>query len=84
MQEDEEEGLAICGCRLINDEDGARIIMCPTHSAAPDLIAALVDAEFLLRKVGINPKEALAMVDSLKRSAADARAAIAKALGGQE
>jgi len=50
-------------------------------AAAPDLLAALEDAEFLLRKIAINPKEAGAMVDSFRRSAEDARAAIAKATG---
>jgi hypothetical protein len=44
-----------------------------------ELVAALTDAEFLLRKVGINPKEAEAVAYSLKRSATDARAALARA-----
>ena len=47
--------------------------------AAPDLLAALEDAEFLLRKAG---QLAGPMQDSFNRSAADARAAIAKAKGG--
>lgn len=50
-------------------------------AAAPDLLAALQDAEFLIRKAAINPKEAAAMVDSFLRSAEDARTAIAKAEG---
>lgn len=50
-------------------------------ASAPDLLAALVDAEFLLRKLSINPKEIGAMLDTLNRSAADARAAIARAKG---
>jgi hypothetical protein len=45
---------------------------------APELLACLKDAEFLLRKLGNNPKEAFAMADSCKRSAEDARALIAK------
>lgn len=45
----------------------------------PDLLQALQDAEFLLRKVAINWKEAGAMVDSCKRSSEDARAALNKA-----
>lgn len=45
------------------------------------LIAALQDAEFLLRKARINPNETLAMADSFQRCAEDARAAIAKATG---
>ena len=48
-------------------------------AAAPDLLDALEDAEFLLRKAGNIPGP---MQDSFKRSASDARAAIAKARGG--
>lgn len=51
-------------------------------ASAPCLLAALQDAEFLLRKVATNWKESGSMVDSFARSAADARAAIAKATGG--
>ena len=47
-------------------------------AAAPDLLAALEDAEFLLRKVGLM---AGPMRDSFNRSASDARDAIAKATG---
>jgi hypothetical protein len=45
-------------------------------AAAPDLLAALQDAEFLLRKAGqlAGPRQ-----DSFNRSAADARAAILNA-----
>ena len=50
-------------------------------SAAPELIEALRDAEFLLRKAG---QLAGPMRDSFNRSAADARAAIAKATGSSE
>jgi len=53
-------------------------------ATAPDLLSALEDAEFLLRKVGNNPGEVAAMLDSLKRSAKNARAAIAKARGGSD
>jgi hypothetical protein len=45
-------------------------------ASAPDLLEALQDAEFLLRKAG---QLAGPMQDSFNRSAADARAAIAKA-----
>lgn len=58
------------------DESDARLI-----AAAPELLEALKDAEFLLRKVSINWREAASMADSMKRSAEDARAAIAKARG---
>jgi len=47
-------------------------------AAAPDMLEALKDAEFLLRKAGIM---AGPMKDSFNRSASDARAAIAKAEG---
>jgi hypothetical protein len=50
-------------------------------SAAPDLLTALEDAEFLLRKAGLM---AGPMRDSFNRSASDARAAIAKATGREE
>jgi hypothetical protein len=45
-------------------------------AAAPDLLEALQDAEFLLRKAG---QIGGPMQDSFNRSAEDARAAIAKA-----
>ena len=47
-------------------------------AAAPELLAALEDAEFLLRKTG---QLSGPMQDSFNRSAEDARAAIAKAKG---
>ncbi len=47
-------------------------------SSSPDLLAALEDAVFLLRKAGLM---AGPMRDSFNRSASDARAAIAKATG---
>lgn len=47
-------------------------------AAAPDLLAALCDAEFLMRQAG---KIAGPMQDSFNRSADDARQAIAKAKG---
>ena len=48
-------------------------------AAAPDLLAACEDAEFLLRMLAINPREIGSMVDSIASSAADLRAAIARA-----
>ena len=54
-------------------EADARLI-----AAAPDLLAALEDAEFLLRKAA---QVSGPMKDSFKRSAEDARAAISKARG---
>ncbi len=56
----------------------ANIRLC---DAAPDLLNALEDAEFLMRVLSNNPREVPHVVDSLKRSASDARAAIAKARG---
>lgn len=46
-----------------------------------ELVEALRDAEFLLRKLAINWKEAGSMKDSCARCAEDARAALAKATG---
>jgi hypothetical protein len=43
-----------------------------------ELEGALTDAEFLLRKVGINWKEAGSMKDSFLRCSEDARAILAK------
>ena len=36
-----------------------------------ELVSAMQDAEFLLRKIGMNWREAGAMADSFKRSSAD-------------
>ena len=79
----ESEAKDMAGCLA---EGGERVICYfPTESAmrqaslfsaAPELLAALEDAEFLLRKAGLI---AGPMQDSFKRSATDARAAIAKA-----
>ena len=66
--------LAVNGLSDDEIEDNCNLV-----TAAPDLLAALQDAEFLLRQISINWKEAAAMKDSAKRSADDARAAIAKA-----
>ena len=55
----------------IQDRQDAQLM-----AASPELLAALVDAEFLMRQAG---KHAGPMQDSFNRSAADARAAIAKA-----
>ena len=78
----ESEAKDMAGCLA----DGGRIVCYfPTESAmrhaslfaaAPEMLAALEDAEFLLRKAGLI---AGPMQDSFKRSATDARAAIAKA-----
>ena len=65
--------------RKLNEREAANLALI---TAAPDLYAALEDAEFLLRKVGTNWKEAASMKDSFLRSAEDARAALAKARGG--
>ena len=42
-------------------------------NAYGNALDVLMDAEFLLRKAGINPKEAPAMADSFKRAAAAAK-----------
>lgn len=66
-------GIATC-----NRKSDAAFIVTAVNCHA-ELLAALQDAEFLLRKIGKNPLEAGSMVNSCKRSAEDARAAIAKA-----
>jgi hypothetical protein len=67
---------------VIAEQSGANIAVtyavqdAPLVAAAPELLAALEDAEFLLRKAA---QVAGPMQDSFARSASDARAAIAKA-----
>jgi len=83
----ESEGKDMAGCFT----DGDKVIAYfPTPSAMEnakifaasyDLLQALQDAEFLLRKAGLM---AGPMRDSFNRSASDARAAIAKAIGKEE
>jgi hypothetical protein len=51
LQDGEEEGTADCGCRLINDDEGARFIMCGTHEAAPELLEALRAAWHFIENV---------------------------------
>ena len=43
-----------------------------------DALFTLIDAEFMLRMIGINPREAGAMTESCLRSAQDARDVIAR------
>jgi len=80
----ESEGKEMEGCLANGDYV---IAYFPTISAmrhanviatAPELLSALKDAEFLLRKAGLM---AGPMRDSFNRSASDAREAIAKAEG---
>ena len=78
----ESEAKDMAGCLA----DGGRVVcyfpgeygmrQASLFASAPELLAALEDAEFLLRKAGLI---AGPMQDSFKRSATDARAAIAKA-----
>jgi len=80
----ESEGKEMAGCLA----DGEKIIAyfpnvsamrhANVISAAPELLTALKDAEFLLRKAGLM---AGPMRDSFNRSASDAREAIVKAEG---
>jgi hypothetical protein len=80
----ESAGREMEGCLA---DEGYVIAYFPTESAmrhadliaaAPEMLAALKDAEFLLRKAGLM---AGPMRDSFNRSASDAREAIAKAEG---
>lgn len=46
LQEEEDEGTATCGCRLVADAGdtysvGAAFYQCQTHAAAPAMLAAL-------------------------------------------
>lgn len=62
-----------CGAFAYIDDGEQRL-----RDAAQDLLDALRDAEFLLRKAG---QKSGPMRDSFNRSASDARSAIAKATG---
>lgn len=66
----------VCDCKgyKCEREANAKLI-----AACPELLAALEDAEWLLRNLAINWKEAGSMKDSALRSANDAREAISKA-----
>jgi len=68
--------MIIATCSKVND---ARLI-----AAAPELLECIKDAEFIIRKLSINPNEIGAVLDSLKRSASDLKQAIAKAEGKGE
>ena len=45
LQEDESEGSADCGCRLVADLDGrgAAMFLCPMHESAPGMLKALTE-----------------------------------------
>lgn len=78
------DGLRSLIVPIINDFDiceehgGDSLSNAALIASAPDLLAALVDAEFLMRQAGKIPGP---MQDSFNRSAEDARAAIARARG---
>ena len=61
-----------------NTNANARLI-----TAAPELLEALEDAEFIMRKLAIHPHDGPMFRDTLKRSVEMATAAIAKARGNQ-
>ena len=46
LQEDESEGVAKCGCRLVNNlhGGGAAVFLCPMHAAAPVMLKTLARA----------------------------------------
>jgi hypothetical protein len=44
LQQDEDQGTAECGCKLVRrgqDEENPAVFLCPLHSAAPDMRAVL-------------------------------------------
>jgi len=47
LQEDESEGSAKCGCRLVNDLHGrgAAVFLCPMHEAAPEMLKTVMKIE---------------------------------------
>lgn len=65
-------------CTVTGNSESERLANANLIAAAPELLEALIDAEFLLRKLG---QVAGPMQDSLRRCASEARAAIAKATG---
>lgn len=72
-----EQGAAIA--RLMVEKAHLEAEIGQLRDKRAELVAALEDAEFLLRKIGTNWKEAASMADSCKRSAKDARQALALA-----
>jgi len=56
---------ADCGCHLELVDGGAEFRQCPTHAAAPDLLAALKDVRDFLRAHGYD----LRIVDAAIRPA---------------
>jgi hypothetical protein len=68
---------SICAVWRVNGY-GCQVADARLIAAAPEMLAALKDAEFLLRKAGLM---AGPMRDSFNRSASDAKEAIAKAEG---
>lgn len=84
MTEHQETPHLSCGCNLTGAF--ASITFCPMHDAAPDLLAALEEAEreMMIAHNHVSPSMQLGIYEALKATIGKARAAIAKAHGKKE
>ncbi len=76
------EPVGDCGCQLVRDEDGLRMIDCPLHAAAPELLEACKEAaEGLMRDVSNYPDGNFPSSERFTNRASRLLQAIAKAEG---
>lgn len=72
---------APCGCRVDESPSMLRIVYCPTHAAAPELLAALKDSLAGLEEFRRVYQPASFVGSTITEYCDKARAAIAKAEG---
>lgn len=66
MQEDETEATADCGCRVIDNDQGIRIHLCPLHRAAPRMVAAFKEIADTAALVSTGKVDARARIERIE------------------
>lgn len=66
LQEDETEGAADCGCRVIDDDQGVRVILCPLHQAAPRMIPAFKEIADTAALISTGKVDARARIERIE------------------
>lgn len=66
LQEDETEASADCGCRVIDDDRGARVQLCPLHQAAPRMVAAFKEIADTVALVSTGKVDSRARIERIE------------------
>ena len=75
LQDNEDQASAECGCTVYRSHKGSgpALILCPMHSAAPELLAALEEVEQHAMKYGGVPKSATLLWERVQAIIAKAK-----------